>query len=298
MKYYDLKQELKNGKMKHFYIFAGDERFIMQIYLKRMNAVKERSFKQLIKKLQIRSGLFQTIGVYYTEDPEIEKYSLNELLKIIGNYTVIYIPKSVDKRKDFFKKAQKEHLYYFDRLSPGQAELYVQSQLDIDNQSAGLLAKNCEYDLYRMNNEIDKLKNFGEEITPELIVELIKPPLEDQIFEMINMVAIKNKNRALKLYNDLIENKEAPIKIAVLLYNQFKSLFLVQSMKGKSNAEIAKKTNMTTWQVKNVKNLIGRFSDERLAQHLKDIQQLEIDIKTGKVNAKIGLDMLMVRLLK
>jgi len=298
MKYSDLKRELKNGKIKHFYIFAGDERHIMQIYLKRLNAVKEQSFKQLMKKLQMRSGLFKTTGIYYTEDPEIEKYSLNELLKIIGNYTVIYIPKSVDKRKDLFKKAQKEHLYYFDRLSPNEAELYVQSQLDIDNQSAGLIAKNCEYDLSRINNEIDKLKNLGEDITPELIVELIKPPLEDQIFEMMNMVAVKNKNRAFKLYNDLIENKESPIKIVVLLYNHFRALFLVQSMKNKSNDEIAKKTNMTTWQIKNVKKLIGRFSDERLSQHLKDIQQLEIDIKTGKINAKIGLDMLMVRLLK
>ena len=298
MKYSDLKRELKNGKIKHFYIFAGDERHIMQIYLKRLNAVKEQSFKQLMKKLQMRSGLFKTTGIYYTEDPEIEKYSLNELLKIIGNYTVIYIPKSVDKRKDLFKKAQKEHLYYFDRLSPNEAELYVQSQLNIDNQSAGLIAKNCEYDLSRINNEIDKLKNLGEDITPELIVELIKPPLEDQIFEMMNMVAVKNKNRAFKLYNDLIENKESPIKIVVLLYNHFRALFLVQSMKNKSNDEIAKKTNMTTWQIKNVKKLIGRFSDERLSQHLKDIQQLEIDIKTGKINAKIGLDMLMVRLLK
>ena len=298
MNYSNLKEELKKGKIKPFYIFAGEERFIMQIYLKRMEAKKASNFKSLLKTIKQGSGLFKTSKVYYTEDPEIEKHSLKDLLKMIGDYTVIYIPKSIDKRKTLIKEAQKNHLYHFDRLSPQQAELYVQSKLDIDNQSAGLLAKNCGYDVARMNNEIDKLSQLDKDITVETIMELIKPPLEDQIFEMMNNVALRQKQRAFKLYNDLLDNKESPVKIVVLLYNQFRSLFLVQSMQQKRNDEIAKKIGVTSWQVKNIRNLIGRFSDERLAKHLKDIQQTEINIKTGKVNPKIGLDLLMVRLLK
>lgn len=297
MKYSDLKKELKNKKFKNFYIFVGEEKAIVKKYLKQLAAIAVGDYSTLKKKLQ-NNGLFDTASYYIESDKEISDKPLNEFLKEIGSKRVILVLPSVDKRKKFYKDAQKNHMYFFDKLDANHMTAYIHSQIEIEPLHAGQLAYLCNYDISKVDNEIDKLVHLGRPISTDLLHELIDSPLEDKIFDMLNSVCTREEEKAFKLLEDLYELKESPVKIVVLLYNQFRALFLVQSMKTLSHDEIAKKTGLTSWQVINVKKLIGRFSDNRLANHLRHIQEMEISFKTGKVSPKIGMDLLMVRLLK
>jgi DNA polymerase III subunit delta len=146
--------------------------------------------------------------------------------------------------------------------------------------------------------EVDKLKRTGKEISFELVNELIMPTPEDKIFEMVDSLLTKKRERAFELFRDLKELKESPIKMVSILYTKIKQVLQVQMYADLPNAELAGRTGLTFYQVNKTRDVIGKFTLDELAKMLMMVQETEVKMKTGQVDIDLGMEFLMLKILQ
>lgn len=293
-----LRKELDSGKIGNFYVFTGEEKEVMRQYINRIapDVQEMQTAEQLWKKLT-NKGLFETQGQYILyNSEEVQSIAHDKLLRQIGANTLILVYDSIDKRKKFFKAVDK-YTTEFKKFEDKQLIGYIQSRVDIRPDLAFVIAKACNNDIGQIDIELHKLSHAGE-ITLELLEDVLVPMLDDQIFEMIDAVAIKDGNKAFRIYYDLMEQRESPIKIISLLYMKFRQIFLVQSYFNLSEKEIMEKTGLNWGQIKFTRNVVGKFSAGEILDHLETIQEIEVAVKTGRVEMFTGTENLILNILK
>lgn len=299
MKFSELKEELDAGKVRPLYIFTGPEKEVMLKYVKRIDAKPNRSktLEEIIPRMTTRN-LFTAASTFIVEDDKgASEKDVSEILSVLKGNTLILIYSDIDKRKKLFKSAA-DYIVEFEKFTDAQLVWYVQKTLDVSDHLAGMIARYSGNDVARIDNECHKLQMLGAEVTEELVKELIYPPVEDRIFDMVDFLAKKQRHQVFGLYYDLIELKTSPIQIVGLLYTKFKQIFLVQSHFTLQNNMIAGKTGLTFFQVNLARNLVGAFTVEELLEFMAKIQQIEVDIKTGKIDQNVGMEALLVDILR
>jgi DNA polymerase III delta subunit len=299
MEFRQLKQNLDNGIKQNFYIFTGEEKEVMRKYIRRIdpNYKEAESFQSVITKLQ-SLGLFNQHNTYVIHnDKSILERDIDSLLNIIGPNRIILIYDAVDMRNSFFKKAEKDYLVDFKKFTSEQLIPTVQRLVDVTDEQAYKIAQYCNNEVSRIELECDKLKHLGVKITDAHIEELLIPDPEDVIFDMIEAAVRKNTKLTFMLYEDLKERKEAPVKIVSVMYNTFRNVLLVQGMMSRTVDQIASQTGLNPYVVKKYKQF--KIDDpEKLIYHLIRIQEAETDIKTGRLEAELALDTLLLDILK
>lgn len=292
-----LKKELDEGKKREFYVFVGEEKELIRRYIKRVDekAITLDTLEQLMTRIT-SIGLFAEKSTFVLKDnEEIQKADIERIVKRLKGNKLILVYSEVDKRKKFFKDVA-DYITEFNKFTDNQLIAYIQKQLPISSELAYIIAKVCDNDIGRIEIEIHKLQHIGKDITIELLEDLLTAPAEDRIFEMIDSVASKDKQRAFDIYSDLIQLGESPIKIISLLYTKFKQLFLVQNYYSLPEQEIMNKTGLKYGQVMFTKKLVGAFSTGRLLSILKDIQKTEVAVKTGKEDINLATEMLILKI--
>lgn len=146
-------------------------------------------------------------------------------------------------------------------------------------------------DLSHINNEIDKLielKSDEKEITKEDIDTITIKRIDCNIYELIDAIINKNKDKALKIYNEMINHGEDVFKIFVTLSNQIRLIYQVKTLKNLTNDEICNKLNL-----KNVKQVVAlrykidKYTSSDLIDYLHRLSIMDEELKTGKSIDKI-----------
>lgn len=299
MKFNELKAELDAGNSRNLYIFTGPEKEVLNKYVKRIsdNVITAKTFESIIPRLTTKN-LFNPKQTFLIDDDKgASEMEYAQLQSLIGANTVILVYKDIDKRKKLFKSAAK-NIVEFERFTENQLVWYVQKELEVTDEIAAMISRYSGNDVARIENECQKLQLLEKEITPDLVRELIHPPVEDRIFDMMDFIAKKNPYATFKLYYDLIELKTSPIQMIGLLYMKFKQIFLVQTYSQSKNNDIATKTGLNPYQIGLTRPLVGVFSPEQLVWYMRKIQKIEVDIKTGRVDMNTGMEALLVDILK
>lgn len=283
------------------YIFVGDERRIIDTYIKRIseNYQTVSNYGQMITNLR-NKGLFNQSGCYVlNNNKEITEQDFKAFEASIKNDIVILTYDEMDKRKKFFKDADK-YITTVNKLNDMDVMKYIKDELnrDIPEMLVYAIAMACGNDLYRIDNELNKLR-YIDEIDINVLSDLITPIPDDEIFKMIDSIAKKESDNAMEIYYDLLYMGESEIKIIHLLYMKYKQLFLVGSYINENNNEIMNKTGLTYYQVKNTRNMLQRFmTPKNMLSNLRKIHETEINIKTGKEDIKLGTENLLLELMK
>ena len=146
-------------------------------------------------------------------------------------------------------------------------------------------------DLSHINNEIDKLlelKSDIKEINKEDINLITIKKIDCNIYELIDAIISKNKEKALKIYNETTNYGEDIFKIFVTLSNQIRLIYQVKILKNLTNDEICNKLNL-----KNVKQVVAlrykidKYLSRDLVDYLHKLSIMDEEIKTGKSIDKI-----------
>ena len=114
---------------------------------------------------------------------------------------------------------------------------------------------------------------------------------------MITAIAMKNQKEALRLYEDLLALKEPPMRILYLIVRQFNVLLQIKelSVKGYSVQIIAERTGMRDFIVKKNMRLIQSFSFDEMKQAVNECADLEEAVKTGRMEDRIAVELVMIR---
>lgn len=218
------------------------------------------------------------------------------------------------KDQDFLKELKKiSKNQEFKLLGELQLKNWVLNWLKerktlIGNEALKKLIFGIGPDLWQMNNELKKLiayrksyavsKKHPLKILAEDVDLLVKPKIESNIFEAIDALSLKNKRRALMLFHRLLAKGENELYILTMIIYAFRNLIKVKSELEKKTPfrVLSSKLGLHPYVVKKTLRSSQYFSFSELKKIYQKLLEIDIDIKRGKVDPRVALDMLILGL--
>jgi DNA polymerase-3 subunit delta len=206
--------------------------------------------------------------------------------------------------KDFFKKltsslAKNEE---FDLLTGAKLENWIKKETEENNakiEPAAIrrLAASVGPDLWQMANEISKLALFcdGRIIGEKDINALVRAKIESDIFKTIDALAAKNKKAALEFLHRHLARGESEIYLLTMLIYQFRNLILVKDQieRGAQFQSLGKKIKMHPFVLRKTFEQSKGFTFPVLKKIYERLLEIDLGIKSGKIEAQAALDLVV-----
>ena len=170
----------------------------------------------------------------------------------------------------------------------------------ISNELINLLIDRVGNDIYTLENEIQKIKlykNNDKIITKEDILSLTNKNINTDIFNLIEHIINKDIDNAYYEYKEIIKLEE-PIKIMIMLSNQFRIIYQAKELfkKGYTEGEIASLINIHPYRIKLALNKSRNYDNKTVLKLLYELANMDIKIKTGKIEPSIALELFILNL--
>ncbi|OAS85008.1 MULTISPECIES: DNA polymerase III subunit delta [Metabacillus] len=253
--------------------------------------------------------------VFLTSEKKKEKIEhridkLEQYMNSPAPYTILIFLapyEKLDERKKITKLIKKQSvLLEMKTLSDDETIKWI---TDIAEQEAIYFSKEAMEelmlltagDLMIMHQELKKLSTYvgeGGSITPETVRLLVARSLEQNIFDLIDHVIHRRSKDALQIFYDLLKNNEEPIKILSLLVNQFRLILQVKELAntGYGQQQIATTVKVHPFRVKLALQQAKLFKAEELAHILMDLAEADYEMKTGKKEKQLLLELFLLKL--
>lgn len=167
----------------------------------------------------------------------------------------------------------------------------------IEQEALILLLDYVGSDLWRMNNEIQKLINYkkGEVINKNDVMLQVRSSVETDIFKTIDAIAEKRKDKALRLLQGHLEKGDSALYLISMINYQFRNLLTVKDFVENyiPYNVILKKSGLHPFVVKKSYSLCRQFSLIELKKIYQNIFKIDFEIKTGKIGSEAGLEMII-----
>lgn len=254
------------------------------------------------KKLIIIENLFSSNKNIQNKFQEyFEKINIFEKEEIS---VVIFENREIDKRNKLFKLLIKKSFkkQEFLDIPPFKIRKFIEEETKIlegkiSHSAIDELILFFGNNLWEIENELKKLiiyKN-GETIEKKDIENVCTANVDLNIFKTIEAISKKNKKEALKLISEHFEKGENEIKILSMIVYQFRVLLKIKSLldEKKSFFQIQKISRLHPFVIKKTLPIAKNFSQEDLKNIYKKILETDFSIKTGKVEPKLGIEILV-----
>ena len=171
----------------------------------------------------------------------------------------------------------------------------------LEPRAAHRLASVVGADLRLLDQEIDKLVTFsgGERaVTAEDVETLVPYSQEAVIFDMVDALGHRDGSTASKTLHRLLEEGEHPLGLLGMIIRQFRLLIQVKSLKsdGTSPREVAKTLGIHPFPARKLHNQAAHFTSGQLEKVYRHLSEVDVEIKTGKIEAEVALDLLVAGL--
>lgn len=254
------------------------------------------------KKLVVMEGIFEKSKSF---QEELQDYLKEKKITNNKDLIVVFWTEKVDSKNKLFQflkrkaKAQEFKLLQPHKLG-GWIGKYIKEQgRNIESQATEKLINCVGNDLWRMSNELDKLISFKKGTIEERDIEkLVKPEIDVNIFNTIDALGQKNKKRALKLVHDHFKKGESEGYLLNRFAYQFRNLLKIKDLldRGTPVNLLAKKADLHPFVAQKTSQQARNFSFEDLKKIYRKLLAIDLDIKTGKIDAKTALEMFVASL--
>ncbi len=150
-----------------------------------------------------------------------------------------------------------------------------------------------------LKQEIAKLKLYKDNntITNEDILEVTHKKIDADIFKLIDYIVCNDKEHALELYYEMVKLNEEPIKVIIILANQFRLMYQSKNLlkRGLSEKAIAETLKVHPYRVKLALQNSRKYSSEMLLDYISDLADMDIDIKTGQIDKNLALKLFILK---
>jgi DNA polymerase III subunit delta len=239
------------------------------------------------KKLIIAENVF---SAPIETQSKILEFLKNKNMQKDGNAKIVFWAEEIETKNELLEYLEKNaECRKFELLRGAQLKNWVKKYITenkgiIENQAIDKLIERVGGDLWRMYNEINKLLSHNQKIGVADIELLIKPEIDLNVFEIIDAIGTKNKNKALKLMGDYFEKGEDEIRLLGMFVYQFRNLIKVKSAPTENLGLHPFVLRKTGEQARN-------FSFEELKKIYYQLLTIDFNIKLGKVNAVTALEL-------
>ena len=149
-------------------------------------------------------------------------------------------------------------------------------------------------------SELPKLLLFSsdtKQITKSAVNDLVAKSLEQNIFALVEYVLKRQTANALSLYQDLLLQKEDPIKINAILMTQFRLLLQVKFLekKGYQQGDSAGMLKVHPYRVKLAIQQARKFSEKVLVSSFEGLVDAEYRLKTGQGDKEMQFELFVLQ---
>ena len=226
----------------------------------------------------------------------------DKILNKIESITVVFIENGKLRSKLFNFVDKNGEVITCEQMKPLQVEKWLVGELkergyDISSINVEHLVSMCGNNKMIIANEIEKLINYvdGNEIKFEDINSLCIRTPEVIIFELTDNMGEKNAQKALFVLDELLNNKEPIQKVMIMLARHFKNLLITKECinQGKNVMDVLELK--LPFQAKKYMTQARNFTFNELVSIFKDFVKLDMDSKISLIDAKIGLQKILLR---
>ncbi len=254
------------------------------------------------KKLIIFKNVFST-PAYLQE--KVEKYLIEKNIFKDENLILIFFQEGeIQKPNELFKLLFERSFkkQEFKELPIWKLKIFIRKYWNckIDNRAIEKLILSCGNNLWEIESELEKIIAFkkGEKITDKDIENLSPQNIQTNIFKTLDLISQKNKKRALKLLFNHLEKGENEIKLLSMMIFQFRNILKIKNLidQKKSLLQIQKLSGLHPFLIKKISPIVQNFSIEELKKIYQKLLELDFKIKSGRVDAKTGIEMFIAEL--
>lgn len=249
------------------------------------------------RKLIVLKNLFSNPEFKKKFLKKVEEFSkTSEIILILEKKEISEKKKEVQLLKKYNHQFQK-----FDFLNEKELEKWIKERflkfgVNIELKALKKLLELENQDLWRLNNEIEKLVNYknGQQITETDIDLLGEQKIETDIFKTIESLARKEKNLAFYLIQKHLQKGDDPLYLFSMINFQFRNLLILKSFQSEKGYNISlliisKFLNLHPYVIKKTLPLIKSFNLEELKRIYQKLFEIDIEIKTGKISSTDAL---------
>ncbi len=161
-----------------------------------------------------------------------------------------------------------------------------------------LLSYNLE--LSELSNDLKKLMCYdfdSKKITEQDVKLLVSRPLDDNVYQLIEAVLDKNYRHIFSSLKDFKLQNMPSSYIVSLLINKFQELYntYILSKANMSQADIANVFHVSSGRAYYMLKNIKKLSLDKIKQNLELLNDLDYNIKSGKLDQNIGLELYLLK---
>lgn len=156
-------------------------------------------------------------------------------------------------------------------------------------------------DLWRMSNEIKKLASYSKKITQENIELLVQPQIHSNIFDLMDAIASRNLGKSMKELYQLFNDGKAEQYILSMIVLEYRNLLITKDFEQRSDDGLnkwvlAKKAGLHPYVAQKTLALATKYEMEDLKKIYGVLLNFDHRIKTGKIEPKVALELLIYKL--
>lgn len=220
---------------------------------------------------------------------------------------VFFAPyEKLDQRKKVVKQLKKSAVFIdVSAMTERDVRKFLQDTIanegySITPEAFDLFIQLTDANLTTAVSELPKLILYAtdtKKIVKQAVEELVTKSLEQNIFALNEMVIKKQVGSALELYQDLLLQKEDPIKINAIMTGQFRLYIQVQilSQQGFQQNDMAKMLKVHPYRIKLASQQVRKHNQHILVKAYDGLIETEYRLKTGQGDRKMQFELFILR---
>lgn len=318
-----LRQDIDSGNFKKIYLLCGDEAYLrsqwrdnlIEAMLPAGDTMNLTRYEG--KKLDVAEilSMAQTLPffaerrVLVIENSGFFKHEAAGLADGFADLPdtscIIFVEGDVDKRYKTYKTVKK--LGYVAELNTPDTKLLIswigtlckREGKKIDSKCANYILEQCGTDMMLLSNEMEKLFSYAydrDSITMADVEAVCVNHVTGKIFEMMDAITMRQPERTITLYRDLLELKEEPVYILAMLTRQVRLLTEFKGLlsDGVAYGDLASKTKVPPFTVKKYVSQCKSYTYSELLHMYDACQDMDRQIKSGLVGSAVGVELMIV----
>ena len=316
----ELKAQLKENKLLPLYVFYGDEEYLKEYYIKKIEAMipdaglpeynritiagqaDYNEYDDVLESMPmmtdrrlvvIRDSNIFTItkakDVLPPDDDQREFWK-SKFKRLSDDTVIIFCEKHVDARSSVFKAAAKAgSAVKFDYMSLSDTRAWIVRRImkagkKIDTKTADYLASVIDPGLATLENELDKLISYcGDVVYKSDIDKVVSKALSVKVFGITDGIMEGNADKALGVLSEMKTQKQSVFGMLYLIYSNVEKMLHLKLADAKSRNDAAAVLGGSPWAAQKCLEGARGFSKEELLHMVKRIPELDYEIKGGRV---------------
>lgn len=266
-----------------------DTDFIATQYIDRMQEIEGYKFEY--------TDSLQTNSLFDSDDT-IKIFRCDTLDSVpVSDYNKYII---ITKQVDSNVRAQLDKdIFDIPRLEEWQIKDYVYSSLpDVKPEKLNELIYSCKNNIYRIDNEIQKLQIFKDFNVSSLYEDFLQDGIFNDIskysvFDFTNSIIKKDKDKLLAIYKEKESIDIEPMGVVTILLNSFRDIITLQ-FDPRLTPESCGMARNRFWAIK---YNCGIYTNKELIKIFDFLLGIDKRVKMGELPTSILIDLILIKIL-